>query len=68
MGIQLVESYDLMVSDYKVYMKTIDGLKQVDVIYKRVDDSFIDPQVFRKDSVLGVPGLFEAYKREMLYW
>lgn len=63
MGIQLVESYDLMVSDYKVYMKTIDGLKQVDVIYKRVDDSFIDPQVFRKDSVLGVPGLFEAYKR-----
>ncbi len=63
MGIQLVESYDLMVSDYKVYMKTIEGLKQVDVIYKRVDDSFIDPQVFRKDSVLGVPGLFEAYRR-----
>ena len=63
MGIQLVESYDLIVSDYKVYMKTIDGLKQVDVIYKRVDDSFIDPLVFRKDSVLGVPGLFEAYKR-----
>ena len=63
MGIQLVESYYLIVSDYKVYMKTIDGLKQVDVIYKRVDDSFIDPLVFRKDSVLGVPGLFEAYKR-----
>ena len=63
MGIQLVESYDLMVSDHKVYMKTIEGLKQVDVIYKRVDDSFIDPLVFRKDSVLGVPGLFECYKR-----
>ncbi|HMV44323.1 MAG TPA: circularly permuted type 2 ATP-grasp protein [Leptospiraceae bacterium] len=63
MGIQLVESYDLIVSDYKVYMKTIEGLKQVDVIYKRVDDSFIDPLVFRKDSVLGVPGLFESYKR-----
>lgn len=63
MGIQLVESYDLIVSDYKVFMKTIEGLKQVDVIYKRVDDSFIDPLVFRKDSVLGVPGLFEAYKR-----
>ncbi len=63
MGIQLVENYDLIVSDYKVYMKTIDGLKQVDVIYKRVDDSFIDPQVFKKDSLLGLPGLFECYKR-----
>lgn len=63
MGIQLVESYDLFVSDYKVYMKTIKGPKQVDVIYKRVDDSFLDPLVFRKDSLLGVPGLFECYKR-----
>ena len=63
MGVQLVENYDLMISDHKVYMKTIDGLKQVDVIYKRVDDSFIDPLVFRKDSLLGIPGLFECYKR-----
>jgi uncharacterized circularly permuted ATP-grasp superfamily protein len=63
MGIQLVENYDLIVSDYKVYMKTIEGLKQVDVIYKRVDDSFIDPLVFKKDSLLGLPGLFECYKR-----
>lgn len=62
MGIQLVEGYDLVVVNNKVYMKTIDGLKQVDVIYKRVDDSFIDPNVFRKDSVLGVPGLFNAYR------
>jgi uncharacterized circularly permuted ATP-grasp superfamily protein len=63
MGIQLVENYDLVVNNYHVYMKTIYGLKQVDVIYKRVDDSFLDPLVFRKDSMLGVPGLFEAYKR-----
>jgi uncharacterized circularly permuted ATP-grasp superfamily protein len=63
MGIQLVENLDLYVNDYKVYMKTIKGLIQVDVIYKRVDDSFLDPHVFRPDSLLGVPGLFECYKR-----
>lgn len=63
MGIHLVESADLVVNDYKVYMKTIEGHKQVDVIYRRVDDAFLDPQVFRPDSLLGVYGLFEAYKR-----
>lgn len=63
MGIHLVESADLVVNDHKVYMKTIEGLKQVDVIYRRVDDAFLDPQVFRPDSLLGVYGLFEAYKR-----
>jgi len=63
MGIQLVESADLIVNNYKVYIKTIEGLKQVDVIYRRVDDAFLDPQVFRPDSLLGVYGLFEAYKR-----
>ncbi len=63
MGIQLVESSDLMVSENKVFMKTVEGLKQVDVIYKRVDDSFIDPKVFRKDSLLGLPGLFECYRQ-----
>jgi uncharacterized circularly permuted ATP-grasp superfamily protein len=63
MGIQLVESADLVVNNFKVYMKTIEGLKQVDVIYRRVDDTFLDPQVFRPDSLLGVYGLFSAYKK-----
>lgn len=63
MGVQMVEGFDLQVKDDKVYMKTINGLVQLDVIYRRVDDSFLDPQVFRKDSVLGVPGLFNAYKK-----
>ena len=62
MGIQLVEGYDLTVIDNKVYMRTIEGLRQVDVIYRRVDDAFLDPYVFRPDSLLGVPGLFGAYK------
>jgi uncharacterized circularly permuted ATP-grasp superfamily protein len=63
MGIQLVEGNDLIVVDDKVYMKTIAGNIQVDVIYRRVDDSFLDPLVFRKDSVLGVAGLFNAFKK-----
>lgn len=63
MGIQIVEARDLLIQDHKVYTKTIYGKKQVDVVYKRVDDAFIDPNVFRKDSLLGVPGLFEAFKR-----
>jgi uncharacterized circularly permuted ATP-grasp superfamily protein len=63
MGIALVENKDLLVENDKVYMKTIRGLKQVDVIYRRTDDSFIDPTVFRKDSLLGVPGIFRAYRR-----
>ncbi|MGP0593607.1 circularly permuted type 2 ATP-grasp protein [Nitrospira sp. T9] len=63
MGIQMVEGRDLVVeSDDKVYMKTTQGLQQVDVIYRRVDDAFLDPEVFRKDSVLGVPGLVRAYR------
>jgi uncharacterized circularly permuted ATP-grasp superfamily protein len=62
MGIQLVEGYDLTVIDKKVYMKTIEGLRQVDVIYRRVDDLFLDPTVFKPDSLLGVPGLFSAYE------
>ncbi len=63
MGIALVENKDLIVEGDKVYMKTIRGLKQVDVIYRRTDDTFIDPQVFRKDSLLGVPGIFKAYRK-----
>lgn len=63
MGIALVENKDLVVENDKVYMKTIRGLKQVDVIYRRTDDTFIDPTVFRKDSLLGVPGIFKAYRK-----
>ncbi|SMP58447.1 Uncharacterized conserved protein, circularly permuted ATPgrasp superfamily [Neorhodopirellula lusitana] len=62
MGVELVEGRDLIVQDDRVYMRTTDGLQPVDVIYRRVDDIFLDPEVFRKDSVLGVPGLMRAYR------
>jgi uncharacterized circularly permuted ATP-grasp superfamily protein len=62
MGIELVEGQDLVVRDQTVYMRTTRGPKRVDVIYRRIDDDFLDPQVFRPDSLLGVPGLFSAYK------
>lgn len=62
MGVDLVTGDDLVVQDKKVYARTTRGLKQVHVIYRRVDDEFLDPQVFRPDSCLGVPGLMEAYK------
>jgi uncharacterized circularly permuted ATP-grasp superfamily protein len=62
MGIEIVEGKDLVVKDKFVYMRTTHGLVRVDVIYRRIDDDFIDPLVFRKDSVLGVPGLMEAYR------
>lgn len=62
MGIELVEGSDLVVDNHHVYMKTTTGLKQVDVIYRRVDDDFIDPLVFRPDSMLGVPGIYGAYR------
>ena len=62
MGIPLVEGRDLLVHDHYVYMRTTAGLHRVDVIYRRVDDDFIDPVVFRPDSILGVPGLFNAYR------
>lgn len=61
MGAELVEGRDLMVKDDVVYMITTNGLKRVDVIYRRVDDDFIDPLVFNKTSLLGTPGLFGAY-------
>jgi len=63
MGIQLVEGRDLLVDNHKVYMKTTAGLRQVDVIYRRIDDEFLDPLVFRPDSALGVPGLISAYRK-----
>lgn len=62
MGIEIVVGPDLVVEDSRVYMKTTKGLKQVDVIYRRIDDDFLDPTVFRKDSLLGVPGIVEAYR------
>jgi len=63
MGIEIVVGADLVVQDERVYMKTTKGLRRVDVIYRRIDDDFLDPQVFRKDSLLGVPGLVNAYRR-----
>ncbi len=62
MGIELVEGRDLVIHDNVVYMRTTAGLKRVDVIYRRVDDDFIDPLAFRADSILGVAGLFNAYR------
>ena len=62
MGIELVEGRDLFVHDNVVYMRTTAGLQRVDVIYRRVDDDFLDPLAFRADSTLGVPGLFNAYR------
>lgn len=63
MGIALVEGRDLVVKDGFVYMRTTDGFQRVDVIYRRIDDDFIDPEVFREDSMLGVPGLMEVYRQ-----
>jgi uncharacterized circularly permuted ATP-grasp superfamily protein len=63
MGIDLVEGRDLLVDSHKVYMKTTGGLQQVHVIYRRIDDDFLDPLVFKSDSALGVPGLMSAYRK-----
>src|ERR1700674_1960285 len=62
MGIELVEGRDLLVHDNIVYMRTTAGLRRVDVIYRRVDDDFLDPLCFRPNTILGVPGLFNAYR------
>jgi len=62
MGIKLVEGRDLLVHDNVVYMRTTAGLQRVDVIYRRIDDDFLDPMAFKSDSVLGVNGLFNAYR------
>jgi uncharacterized circularly permuted ATP-grasp superfamily protein len=62
MGVELVEGQDLTVADNTVYMRTTRGPQRVDVIYRRVDDDFLDPLAFRPDSILGVPGLFAAYR------
>ena len=62
MGVELVEGQDLFVRNNAVYMRTTEGPKQVDVIYRRIDDEFIDPLAFNPDSMLGVPGLFSVYR------
>jgi len=62
MGIQLVEGRDLVVQEGWVWMRTTKGLRRVDVIYRRIDDDFLDPKAFRSDSLLGVPGLLEVYR------
>jgi uncharacterized circularly permuted ATP-grasp superfamily protein len=62
MGVELVEGRDLLVHDNVVYMRTTAGIRRVDVIYRRLDDDFIDPLTFRPDSMLGVPGIFNAYR------
>ncbi len=62
MGVELVEGQDLLVNNNAVYMRTTRGPRRVDVIYRRVDDDFLDPLAFRADSILGVAGLFAAYK------
>jgi uncharacterized circularly permuted ATP-grasp superfamily protein len=63
MGVEIVVGADLVVKDDVVYMKTTRGLHRVDVIYRRIDDDFLDPTVFRSESVLGVPGIVNAYRK-----
>jgi uncharacterized circularly permuted ATP-grasp superfamily protein len=63
MGVELVEGRDLVVEGGKVWMRTTRGLARVDVIYRRIDDTFLDPKAFRPDSMLGVPGLMEVYAK-----
>jgi uncharacterized circularly permuted ATP-grasp superfamily protein len=62
MGVELVEGQDLFVQDLAVYMRTTRGPRRVDVIYRRIDDDFLDPRAFRPDSTLGVAGLLEVYR------
>jgi uncharacterized circularly permuted ATP-grasp superfamily protein len=62
MGIELVEGGDLLCHDDVVYMRTTQGLQRVDVLYRRVDDEFLDPLIFREDSMLGAPGVLNAYR------
>ena len=63
MGVELVEGRDLVVADGRVHMRTTRGFERVDVIYRRIDDDFLDPRCFRDDSVLGIPGLMDVYKQ-----
>ena len=62
MGVPLVEGRDLVISEDFVYMRTTRGFERVDVLYRRIDDDFLDPEVFRPDSTLGIPGIMKAYQ------
>jgi uncharacterized circularly permuted ATP-grasp superfamily protein len=62
MGVELVSGVDLITKGKKVYMQTTKGLEQIDVLYRRIDDTFLDPLTFNPQSMLGIPGIFEAYK------
>ena len=62
MGVELVEGHDLRVVDGHVAMRTTEGYKQIDVIYRRVDDDYLDPLTFRPDSTLGVAGIMDVYR------
>ena len=64
MGIELVEGQDLVVKNGYVQMRTTKGLRKVDVIYRRIDDTYLDPKAFNPDSMLGVPGIFEVFKNK----
>jgi uncharacterized circularly permuted ATP-grasp superfamily protein len=63
MGVELLEGQDLVVEDDRVYIRTTKGFEPLHAIYRRIDDDFLDPRVFRPDSMIGVPGLFQAYKK-----
>jgi uncharacterized circularly permuted ATP-grasp superfamily protein len=63
MGVELVEGSDLVSANNRIMMRTTQGFEPVDVLYRRIDDDFLDPEVFRSDSLLGVPGLMEIYKK-----
>ncbi len=63
MGVELVEGRDLVIDDDNLYMRTTRGFERIDVLYRRIDDDFLDPQVFREDSMLGVPGIMDLYRR-----
>ena len=63
MGVELVEGRDLVAVNKRIMMRTTKGFEPVDVLYRRIDDDFLDPQVFRSDSLLGVAGLMEIYKK-----
>ena len=62
MGVELVEGHDLRVQDGRIAMRTTEGYKAIDVLYRRVDDDFLDPLNFNPDSLLGVPGIFDIYR------
>ncbi|STV88180.1 Domain of uncharacterised function (DUF404) [Klebsiella michiganensis] len=68
MGVELVESADLFIKTGAVYMRTTEGPRRVDVIYRRIDDAYLDPLAFRADSMLGVPGLLSVYRAGAWCW